>query len=147
MKRSAFCALLLVPLLGVLPAASDTAAESAAERCVGKVRLRGAIFDYQSGTLQPGVAEVLDELAAKFKERCPAKLLIIEAHAYEMPTPDLNQRLSELRAHTLRHELAVRGIPEAQTMPVGMGSTKPMVPTTAPDAMQENRRITFRVAD
>jgi outer membrane protein OmpA-like peptidoglycan-associated protein len=147
MKRSTLWALLLAPLLGALPAAADPAAESAADRCVGKVRLRGAIYDYQDGTLQPGIAEVLDGLARTFRERCPEKLLIIEAHAYEMPTPELNQRLSELRAHTLRYELAKRGIPEPQTIPAGMGSTKPTVPVDSPDAMQENRRITFRVAD
>ncbi len=147
MKRSILCVLLLAPLFGALPVVADPASETAADRCVGKVRLRGAIYDYQNGTLQPGIAEMLDGVANAFRERCPEKLLIIEAHAYEMPTPELNQRLSELRAHTLRWEFAKRGISESQTMPVGMGSTKPLVPTTDPEAMQQNRRITFRVAD
>lgn len=147
MKRSIQLALLLLPLLGALPAVADTAAETAADRCIGKVRLRGGIWDTQTGTLQPGLAETLDALAKAFKERCPDKLLIIEAHAFEMPTADLNQRLSELRAFGIRHELAKRGIPEKQTMPTPMGSTRPMVPLDHSDAMNENRRVTFRVAD
>ncbi len=148
MKRSRLSALLLASLLmSAGSGAADPAAETAADRCVGKVRLRGAIYDYQGGTLQPGVAEILDEVAKTILERCPEKLLIIEAHAFEMPTAELNQRLSELRAHTLRYELAKRGVLESQTMPVGMGSTKPVAPTTDPNALEFNRRITFRVAD
>jgi outer membrane protein OmpA-like peptidoglycan-associated protein len=147
MKRSIRLALLLIPLLSALPAAAETAAETAADRCIGKVRLRGAIYDYQNGTLQPGLSEVLDALAKNFKERCPEKLLIIEAHAFEMPTPGLNQRLSELRAYSIRHELAQRGIPEAQTIPAPMGNSKPQVAVDSKDALEHNRRITFRVAD
>lgn len=129
------------------PSVADPSAESAADRCVGKVRLRGTIYDYQMAELQPGVGTILDELAAKFAERCREKLLIIEVHAAEMPTPELNQRLSELRAHTLRFELAKRGIPDSQILPVGLGSSRPVAAVGEPDALNLNRRVTFRVAD
>jgi outer membrane protein OmpA-like peptidoglycan-associated protein len=147
MRTPIWSASLLASLLSASSGAADSAAETVADRCVGKVRLRGAIYDYQGGTLQPGVAEILDEVAKTLLERCPEKLLIIEAHAFEMPTAELNQRLSELRAHSVRYELAKRGVRESQTMPVGMGSTNPVAAATDAHALEYNRRITFRVAD
>jgi outer membrane protein OmpA-like peptidoglycan-associated protein len=137
----------LATMLAASPSLADPSAENATDRCGAKVRLRGPIYDYATGALQPGIGAILDELAAKFVERCGEKLLIIEAHAAEMPTPELNQRLSELRAQTLRFELAKRGIPESQLLPVGMGSSKPVASAGEPDAMNLNRRVTFRVAD
>jgi outer membrane protein OmpA-like peptidoglycan-associated protein len=149
MMRSIGLASLLLSLLGALPAAADPGAESkaGADRCGIKVRLRGPIYDFQNATLLPTLAETLDELAKAFRQNCPDKLLIIEAHAYEMPTADLNLRLSELRAHTIRYELTRRGVPETQTMPAPMGDTRPLVPLGSADSINENRRITFRVAD
>lgn len=129
------------------PSVADANAEKAADRCGTKVRLRGAIYNYEMGELQPGISAILDELAKIFLERCREKLLIIEAHASEMPTPELNQRLSELRAHTLRFELGKRGIPESQILPAGLGSSRPEAASSEPDALNVNRRVTFRVAD
>jgi outer membrane protein OmpA-like peptidoglycan-associated protein len=134
-------------LVAAAPSIADPNTESAADRCVGKVRLRGTIYDYQAAELQPGIGMILDEIAKKFVELCPQKLLIIEVHASEMPTPELNQRLSELRAFTVRYELAKRGIPEAQMLPVGMGSSKHVAAAGDPEALNLNRRVTFRVAD
>jgi outer membrane protein OmpA-like peptidoglycan-associated protein len=140
-----------IALIAAMAAASPSFADpnpgKAADRCGAKVRLRGPIYDYATGALQPGVGALLDELAAVFQERCGDKLLIIEAHAMELPSVELNQRLSELRALTIRFELAQRGIPEAQLLPVGMGNSKPEVPAGDPDALSLNRRVTFRVAD
>lgn len=137
----AFVAGLAAPCLG------QSSADAAAERCGVKLRLRGPLYDYGTGTLQAGIGAILDEMARVFLANCPDKLLIIESHTTELPTPDLNQRLSELRAHSIRHELKQRGIPEAHMLPAGMGATKPEVPASDPDALNLNRRVTFRVAD
>jgi outer membrane protein OmpA-like peptidoglycan-associated protein len=134
-------------LLVASPSLADPRTENATDRCGAKVRLRGPIYDFASGAMQPGVGAILDELAAVFLERCREKLLIIEAHAVEMPSPELNQRLSELRALAVRFELAKRGIPEAQMLPAAMGSSKPLASADEPDAMNLNRRVTFRIAD
>jgi outer membrane protein OmpA-like peptidoglycan-associated protein len=141
-------AIALVAAMAVAsPSSADPSSGTAEDRCGAKVRLRGPIYDYATGALQPGVGALLDELAAVFRERCGDKLLIIEAHAMELPTSELNQRLSELRALTIRYELAQRGIAEAQMLPAGMGSSRPEVPASDPDALSLNRRVTFRVAD
>jgi outer membrane protein OmpA-like peptidoglycan-associated protein len=128
-------------------AAAQTGKPVDNKACDVKVRLRGPVYDAQNGGLEPGLPETLDELARVFKERCTGKSLIIEANAFEMPTADLNLRLSELRAQLIRYELSKRGIPTIAMMPVAMGDTRPQVPASEPEAMQRNRRVTFRVID
>lgn len=134
-------------MLAAAASFGEPSAGGAAERCGVKLRLRGPIYDYATGSLQPGIGAILDEMARVFLASCPEKLLIIEAHATELPTPELNQRLTELRAFGIRHELKQRGIPEGHMLPAGMGSTKPEVPASDPDALNLNRRVTFRIAD
>jgi len=117
------------------------------ESCVGKVRLHGPLWDLQSGALEPGLDVVLDEAARTIRERCAQRSIVIEAHAFELPSAELNQGLSELRAASVRHELVKRGVPAVQLLPVGVGDTRPLVPTDQPGSALENRRITFRVLD
>src|SRR5512134_2396635 len=74
------------------------AQDAEVESCVGKVRLRGPLWDPQTGALEPGLDVVFDEAAGTIRERCAGKSIVIEAHAFELPSPELNQRLSELRA-------------------------------------------------
>ena len=136
-------------LAGALSAAAGPAFAQgeAAETCVGKVRLRGPIWALSTRSLEPGLDVVLDTVAATIRERCGTKAIVIESHAYEMPTPELNQRLSELRAWLVRHELVARGVPAGRLLPVGLGDTLPLIPLDQPDAALENRRITFRPLD
>jgi outer membrane protein OmpA-like peptidoglycan-associated protein len=127
--------------------ADDARDDPRAVSCLGVGRLRGAIYDYQAGTLQPGLDSILDEMARLYREKCPGRTVIIQAHAYEMPTPQLNEELSELRALTLQHELARRGIPASNLIAIGRGDTLPLAPAGDADAMQINRRVSFRVTD
>ena len=122
-------------------------AQEAEESCVGKVRLRGPLWDLATGALEPGLDAVFDEAVRTIRERCGRKSIVIEAHAFELPAPELNQRLSELRAATVRHELVKRGVPAVQLLPIGVGDTRPLVPKDRPGSALENRRVTLRVLD
>jgi len=130
-----------------LAAAPAFAEEPAAEGCVGKVRLRGPLWDTTSGQPEPGLDAILDAVAETIRTRCGERGVVIEAHAFELPAPELNQRLSELRAALVRHELVKRGIPADRLLPAGMGDTTPLVPAGDPGAALENRRITFRALE
>jgi OOP family OmpA-OmpF porin len=135
--------LVLALVLGgaVWPAVAE---ESDEGDCVGKVRLRGPLWDLQRGTLEPGLDAVFDGVARTIREQCGGRSIVIEAHAFELPTPALNEDLSELRAETVRHELVKRGVPITQLLPVALGDLKPLDPKAT---ALENRRITFRVLD
>jgi outer membrane protein OmpA-like peptidoglycan-associated protein len=117
------------------------------EACVGKVRLHGPIWDLATQALEPGLDVILDTAARTIRERCGQKSIVIESHAYEMPTPELNQRLSELRANLVRHELVARDVPSGRLLPVGLGDSQPLIPLDQPEAALRNRRITFRSLD
>src|SRR5262245_1861314 len=127
--------------LALVGAGSAIAQEEAEENCVGKVRLHGALWDLDNGRLEPGLDLILDTRAEAIREQCRGDSIVIEAHAFELPTPELNRDLSELRAATVRYELVKRGVPVTQLLPVGLGDLIPLVPGARPI---ENRRITFR---
>jgi outer membrane protein OmpA-like peptidoglycan-associated protein len=130
--------------LSAPPAAAQT---PEAGGCVGKARLRGPLWDTTNAALEPGLDVALDEIARTIREQCHGNGIVIEGHAFELPTPELNQTLSELRVLLVRHELVKRGVASTQLLPVPLGDTRPLVAKGAPDAALENRRITFRVVD
>ena len=140
---------LVVCLIGIaLAAAPALAAEPEVEEaCIGKVRLHGPIWDLAAQRLEPGLDVVIEIAAQTIRERYGEKSIVIEAHAFELASPELNQKLSELRAAIVRHELVKRGVPSVQLMPIGLGDTRPLIPLDEPGAALENRRITFRVLD
>ncbi|HEU4427511.1 MAG TPA: OmpA family protein [Myxococcota bacterium] len=145
--RTQALALALLAVTVAPSAAQEGADDERAVSCLGVGRLRGTIYDSETGTLQPGLDAILDAMAKAYREKCSGRLVIIQGHAYELPTPALNEELSELRALTVQHELVKRGIPLANLIAVGRGDTLPLAPATEPEAMRLNRRITFRVAD
>jgi outer membrane protein OmpA-like peptidoglycan-associated protein len=113
--------------------------------CVGKARLRGPLWDTSANALEPGLDVALDEIARVIREECGGKGIVIEAHAFELPSAELNRLLSELRVTLVREELEKRGVPAWQLLPVPLGDTRPLGPKGDPDYALENRRITFRV--
>ncbi len=139
-------ALGIVVSMGVALAAS--AQEGAGDdTCASQVRLRGPIWDTTEHRLEEGLGPVLDEVARVYRERCLGYLLVIESHAYTLATPELNERMSELRAAIVRHELAKRGVPLSEMSLAPIGDRRPMFPGSGRDWADRNRRISFRVAN
>jgi OmpA-OmpF porin, OOP family len=130
--------------LATLPAAAQT---PEAGGCVGKARLRGPLWDTTNATLEPGLDVALDLIAQTIREQCGGKGIVIEGHAFEMPSAELNQKLSELRVLLVRDQLVTRGVPSTRLYPVALGDTRPMAPKDDPAAALENRRVTFRVLE
>lgn len=141
MRLGALLAIAMLGLAGGQPAAAQG---EDAEGCVGKARLRGPLWDTNAGALEPGLGVALDEIARTILERCAGKDIVIEGHAFEAPSAELNQKLAEFRVALVRHELVARGVPAARLMPIALGSSRPLSKAASP---LENRRITFRVLD
>jgi outer membrane protein OmpA-like peptidoglycan-associated protein len=144
MGRSLLFGIVCTALLGSLPAAAQAPEPGG---CVGKARLRGPLWDTTSAALEPGLDVALDEIARTIREQCGGKDIVIESHAFEMPSAELNLKLSELRVLLVTQELVKRRVPSRQLLPVPLGDTRPMAPEDDPDAPRESRRITFRVLD
>jgi outer membrane protein OmpA-like peptidoglycan-associated protein len=127
--------------LGALPAGAEA---PEAGGCVGKARLRGPLWDSTNAALEPGLGVALDEIARVIREDCTNKKIVIEGHAFEMPSAELNLKLAEMRVALVRYELEKRGVPAWQLLPVALGDTQPLVQKKGPEGALENRRITFR---
>jgi outer membrane protein OmpA-like peptidoglycan-associated protein len=135
-------------IIGVAAMAAATPAWAEAPEaggCVGKARLRGPIWDTNANTLEPGLDAAFAEIARVIREDCGGKSIVIEGHAFELPTPELNRLLSALRVTLVVHELEKRGVPSRQLLPIPLGDTRPMGAKSDPDFALESRRITFRV--
>ena len=137
-------ALALAAMLAASPAAAQAPEPGG---CVGKARLRGPLWDTTANVLEPGLALALDEIARVIREDCAGKGIVIEGHAFELPSAELNRLLSELRVTLVRQELEKRGVPPTQLLPVPLGDTRPVVAMDKPGAALANRRITFRVVE
>jgi outer membrane protein OmpA-like peptidoglycan-associated protein len=133
--------------LALLWSAAAAAQEPEAGGCVGKVRLHGPLYDTSLAMLEPGLDVVLDEVARAIRERCRGKDIVIEGHAFELPSAELNQQLSELRVTLVVHELVKRGVPSTRLLPVALGDTRPLVAKDRPGSALQNRRITFRTLE
>jgi outer membrane protein OmpA-like peptidoglycan-associated protein len=142
MRASVWLGTIGALLLAAAPAFSQA---PEAGGCVGKARLRGPIWDTNANALEPGLDAAFDEIARVIREDCDGKSIVIEGHAFELPTPELNKLLSELRLGLVVVELEKRGVPGRQLLPVPLGDTRPMGAKTDPDFALESRRITFRV--
>ncbi len=104
-----------------------------------------------------GGQEVLDRVAVVAKE-CSSFNIEIGGHTDTGGAADLNQRLSERRANTVRDFLISKGVPASQVTAKGYGETQPLVNDFPngngdirgqPDSplREQNRRIEFKITE
>jgi outer membrane protein OmpA-like peptidoglycan-associated protein len=100
-------------------------------------------FVTNSADLTAGAKSALDVLAAAMKsDRLAAVKFTIEGHADPRGTEELNLRLSQARAESVRSYLtSTHGLAAARVNAVGKGSSALMKPSEP--AAPENRRVTI----
>jgi chemotaxis protein MotB len=102
------------------------------------------LFDAERADLRPEGAQILDSIAPTL--RGLPNQLGIEGHANHLPVTaggpwPSNWELSAYRATTVVRYLATGGVPEARMSADGYSSTRPLVPTSDPNAITLNRRV------
>jgi outer membrane protein OmpA-like peptidoglycan-associated protein len=85
---------------------------------------------------QPLVARV-----ATMLQRHPDLYLRIEGHTDNSGDPDINLRLSALRAIAIQTALVDEGIQKKRLDPVGVGGLQPLASNATAEGREENRRI------
>jgi len=97
-------------------------------------------FDFDSAMLTPEAQAIVNEAAANAKS-ANANRIIVTGHTDTSGPAEYNMGLSLRRAESVRDELVLSGIPEANIELVARGQTQPLVPT--PDGVREpqNRRV------
>jgi outer membrane protein OmpA-like peptidoglycan-associated protein len=104
------------------------------------VNMSDVLFDTGSFTLKPGAREKLAKVSGILLAH-PGLTLQIEGHTDSVGGDDLNQRLSEQRAGSVRDFLADQGVDEAAITAKGFGKTEPVATNETAEGRQRNRRV------
>ena len=101
-------------------------------------------FDTGSAEIHPASYPLMDKLAAAAKI-CPAASIEIGGHTDPRGALDMNMKLSQDRASSVKTYLESKGIAAGRLTAVGYGPTKPIADNGTPEGMQQNRRTEFNV--
>jgi outer membrane protein OmpA-like peptidoglycan-associated protein len=71
--------------------------------------------------------------------------LQIDGHTDNQGKPDMNKKLSEDRAASVKTYLVSKGVDEGRLVTAGYGDTKPVEDNKTPKGRAANRRIEFAV--
>jgi outer membrane protein OmpA-like peptidoglycan-associated protein len=109
---------------------------------------RGTVLTL-SGTLlfQPGKSELRPQARTQLNQVADAikefgnKQVTAEGHTDSTGGEDLNMRLSQERADSVRGYLISRGVPEGQITAKGLGEAEPIADNKTAEGRAENRRV------
>jgi len=106
-------------------------------------------FDYDKSTLSQEAKTLLDKNVEGLKEN-PKINVRMAGYTSAEGTEDINQKLSEQRANTVRDYLIEKGIAPERITVIGYGRTKPALYEVAPNDInskeaQANMRVLFEV--
>jgi len=98
------------------------------------------LFDTGSFTLKPGAREKLAKVSGIFLAH-PGLTMQIEGHTDSVGSDELNQRLSEQRAGSVRDFLGEQGVSLSSITAQGYGKAVPVAPNDTAEGRQRNRRV------
>jgi len=98
------------------------------------------LFDTGKAEVKADGQVAIDRIATLLKDKTTANV-IIEGHTDSTGSPQLNQRLSEQRADSVRNALVARAVPLARLQTKGLGLSQPVAENTTEDGRAQNRRV------
>jgi len=104
------------------------------------ISLEGINFDFDSATIKPEYASILDG-AVQALEGNPSVHVVVEGHTDSRGSEAYNQKLSEERAAAVVSYLVGKGIDAARLTSVGRGESAPVAPNDTAENMYKNRRV------
>jgi outer membrane protein OmpA-like peptidoglycan-associated protein len=104
------------------------------------VNMSDVLFDTGSYTLKPGAREILAKISGILLAH-PGLTMQIEGHTDSVGSDELNQRLSEQRAGSVRDFLGQQGVSLSSITAQGFGKTEPVASNDTPEGRQRNRRV------
>jgi outer membrane protein OmpA-like peptidoglycan-associated protein len=104
--------------------------------------LAGVNFETSKATLKPVAREKLSKLSGVLLGFPGEYKLAIEGHTDSIGSDAYNQKLSQMRAESVRGFLVEQGIPK-ERIPVteGFGRTRPIAPNDTRAHREKNRRV------
>lgn len=109
------------------------------------VNMGDVLFDFGKYDLRPEAREKLAKLSGIILAHSGLELAV-EGHTDNVGSDELNQKLSEKRAETVRAYLIQQGLAEASVTSRGLGETSPVVDNSTAEGRQRNRRVEIVVS-
>jgi outer membrane protein OmpA-like peptidoglycan-associated protein/tetratricopeptide (TPR) repeat protein len=106
--------------------------------------LNNIFFDFNKATLRDESIPELKNLV-RFLNQYPKFRIEIAGHTDSLGTDQINKKLSQERAETIRSYLIINGIAANRMTARGYGSTQPVAANDTEEGRQKNRRTTFRI--
>lgn len=101
-------------------------------------------FDTGKSTLTPTAAANLDKLVKVFNDY-PDTNIVIYGYTDSTGSLEINQKLSEQRAASVKNYLSSKGIASARFTTTGMGPADPIATNETPEGRSQNRRVEFAI--
>ncbi len=112
----------------------------------GQIRILETVrFKTNSDELEPESNSILNQVALTMKANRQIKRVRVEGHTDETGTRELNMRLSQSRAETVRTYLVNRGVKADRLSAQGFGPDRPLAKGKDEGARAKNRRVEFIV--
>ncbi len=102
-------------------------------------------FRHGSAELDPNSHGLLNQVALMIRANPDLERIRVEGHTDMTGSDEVNQRLSEDRARSVRRYLIDRGVAPNRLRAVGYGESRPVMKEETPEANAKNRRVEFRV--
>ncbi|HUX08329.1 MAG TPA: OmpA family protein [Acidobacteriota bacterium] len=106
----------------------------------GRVAIYGIYFDTNKASLKPESITALDGIVKAMINYSDLKLEI-QGHTDNTGTDEVNNRLSQQRAETVRSYLVLFGVDGARLTAAGFGASKPVAPNDTEEGKAKNRRV------
>jgi OOP family OmpA-OmpF porin len=106
--------------------------------------LEGVTFEKNADKLTDDKQVALDNAVEILTSHSKIRVQI-QGHTDSFGGAELNQKLSERRALSVKTYLVKHGVSAERLETVGYGETKPIAPNTTPEGRAKNRRIEFKV--
>ena len=108
------------------------------------VRLNNIFFDTGKSELRPESAPELDRMVTTMNEN-PKLVIELGGHTDNVGGSELNQKLSQDRADSVREYFVGKGIEPDRVASKGFGENKPMGTNDTDEGRQRNRRVEFLI--
>lgn len=104
-------------------------------------------FDTAKATIKPASDPLLDSVAQVMKEHPEILKIEVQGHTDNKGANNLNAKLSDNRAKSVREALVKRGIDAGRLVAKGYGPDVPIAPNDTDEGRAKNRRVQFVVTE